>query len=228
MGYDLIYTKAAGTVEDVDEKERTVTSKITTDRVDSDLEVVLTKGLDWSRHLKNRIVLFMHDMFCPIGKCLWHKPKAREVVAKTRFAEDDFAEKVFQLYAQGFMKAWSLGMDPMTAKRREITPADVRKRSDWAGARAIVESAQVAEYSAVTIPANEDALNRAFATKAFGIVEDRLEGLKALERRVKAVERRVIQVRVVKPKRIVKPRPVGLADVAAIAQQELRKMRGLV
>ena len=161
---DLRYTKAqVSEVVDVDEKERTVKAVITTDRVDSDMEVVVTSGLNFDRLRKNPVVLFNHNAGAPpIGKSLWQKVKKHEVLALTRFAETDFAEEIFQLFKGGFLRAWSIGMDPGTVKVRNVEEADVRKRKDHAGARRFLDEADVVEYSAVTVPANEDALNRAF------------------------------------------------------------------
>ncbi len=162
---ELRYTKAhTSKVVDTDEKERTVKAVISTDGVDSDKEVVVTRGLNFDRFEKNPIVLFNHDASAPpVGKSLWHKVKRREVLALTRFAETDFAEEIFQLFIGGFLRAWSIGMDPGTVKVREAEESDVRKRPDHAGARRFIDSADIVEYSAVTVPANEDALNRAFS-----------------------------------------------------------------
>lgn len=153
-----------GKTVDVDEEERTVTSIISTDRVDSDKEIVLPKGLNLKRHNKNPVVFFMHDAKIVVGKSLWKKLISgdREMLAKTQFAETDFADEVFTLVKGDFIRGWSVGMDPATFKGREITEKDVRKRSDWAGARFIIEKAELLEYSVATIPANEDALNRAY------------------------------------------------------------------
>lgn len=162
---DLRYAKAVHSeVVDVDEKERTVKAVITTDRVDSDMEVVVTSGLNFDRLRKNPVVLFNHNASAPpIGKSLWQKVKNHEVLALTRFAETDFAEEIFQLFKGGFLRAWSIGMDPGTVKVRNVEEKDVRKRRDHAGARRFLDEADVVEYSAVTVPANEDALNRAFS-----------------------------------------------------------------
>jgi hypothetical protein len=174
-----VCTKAAAVelrTDDVNEEERSVKARISTDRTDSDLDVVLPQGLRWDRFRKNPVVLFMHDPFgLPIGTSMWQKVGKRDVLAKTRFANTEFADELFKMFAGGFLRAWSLGMDPMTVKRRDITQSDVRKRTDWAGARYIIEAAEVVEYSAVTIPANEDALNRAFTKGKFAHVRPIME-----------------------------------------------------
>jgi hypothetical protein len=218
--------------DDVDENERSIKSRISTDRTDSDLDVVLPQGLIWDRFRKNPVVLFMHDPFgFPIGTSMWQKVNKRDVLAKTRFAEHDFADEVFKMYVGGFLKGWSLGMDPMSVQRREIRPDDVRKRKDWAGARYIIEAAEVVEYSAATIPANEDALNRAFAKGMFQKVQPiwrfRWKGLDTVRpvsdtvssgRFVRPIEREPIRtVKVVRP---------SVGEVRTMAARQLRKLRG--
>lgn len=152
-----------GKTVEVDERERTVTSIITTDRVDSDKEIVVPKGLDLKRHNKNPVVFFMHDAKVVVGKSLWKKliSNDREMLSKTQFAELDFADEVYQLVKGDFIRGWSVGMDPATAQVRDVTEKDCRRRPDWTGARSMVVKAELLEYSVATIPANPDALNRA-------------------------------------------------------------------
>jgi len=153
--------------EDVDEEEKSVVAKVTTESVDRDREVVITSGLDTSsidpkEEGSNPVVLYMHDPFTVIGKVMWIKRAKRHIVAKTRFAPTDFAQEVFKLYAGGFMKGWSIGMDYATIKRRKPEPNEIKRNPAWAKAEFVVESAEVYEYSAVSIPANRDALTKAW------------------------------------------------------------------
>ncbi len=161
--WPMLVTKATPDIEvkDVSERDRTVTSVITTDRVDRDGEVVVTKGLNFDGFDANPVVLFMHDPCSPIGKCNGRTAKTHEHIAVTEFAETDLADEIFKLYMGGFLKGWSIGMDYNTVQREPLTEADVRKRADWAGANAVIRSASVVEYSAVSIPANAEALSRA-------------------------------------------------------------------
>lgn len=224
-----VYVKTIASVADVvdvDEKERTVKAKISTDSVDSDKEVVLPSGLNLKRFQKNPTVLFMHDPFSLVGKSLWQKVGKRDVMAKTRFAETPLADEVFQLYVGGFIRGWSVGLDPMTIKRRDMTAVDVRKRKDWAGGLQIIESANMVEYSAVTLPANEDALNRAFTKGRFSIVRPILEKHWDLGDRGET-ERHIEPVRFVRPvKRSVKRRPLSVGDLEVMIDQRLRLLRG--
>ena len=154
-----------GKTVDFDEASRSATSVITKEVVDSDGEVVRTEGLDWSRFAKNPIVLFMHDPYYPVGSSSWQKPRrksgSKEIIAQTRFAETEDAEEIFQLTIQGILKGTSIGMWWPSIVRRDLRPDDLADNPQWAGARQVVESARIMEYSHVTIPACEDALTLA-------------------------------------------------------------------
>lgn len=217
-----------GKIVGVDEKERTITSIITNDEVDSDKEVVLAKGLDFKRHEKNPVVFFMHDaMKAPVAKCVWQKLSRnhKERVAKTQMAETEFAEELFQLYLGDFLRGFSIGMDPGTMKIREIEEADVRKRKEWAGAKRIIESASVIEYSLVTIPANEDALTLAYSK---GLIK---HTAKHLPRPAPPVRIETVNVRAVETIRIatpeVKPKRYTQAESDAYIKRRLDFVRGL-
>ena len=161
----LCISEVVGKTVDFDESSRTATSVVTREIVDSDGEVVLCDGLDLERFEKNPIVLFMHDPYYPVGTSEWWKPQKRkgvkELLAKTRFAETEDAEEIFQLTIQGVLKGTSIGMWWPGIVRRDIAPDDLRENPEWAGARQIIVAAPMMEYSHVSIPANPEALTLA-------------------------------------------------------------------
>lgn len=217
-----VYTKAdVSEVIDVDERERTIKSKITTDKVDSDQEVVITSGLKLARYEKNPVVLFMHDPFTVVGKSLWQKVGKNAIVAKTRFAETELADDVFKLYAGGFLKGWSVGLDWQSVKRRDLEPTDLKKRPDWAGARTVIESAELIEYSAVSIPANPDALNRAYAKGMFKTARPWIE-LDIEEEETQNSTRRVAPVKTVIPVRSVRRKVFSVGEISRLVDRNLR------
>ncbi len=233
-------TKAVdGDARDVNDEERSVVSTITTDRVDSDKEVVLATGVNLKRHNKNPVVLFMHDPKAIVGKAVWTKLSAdkRSIVAKTVFAKTELAEEVFQLIKGRFLRAWSIGMDPSTASGRELTEKDVRKRNEWAGGRFIIEKSDLLEFSAVSIPANEDALNRAYGeglikyTKQYlpcGVVvspDDEANDPPIVVRVDEPTVRVVPPVKIVSP--IVSPRRYTAAEAKVYLDERFRHIRGL-
>ena len=152
--------------EDIDIDEKTIKAVITTQVVDRDMEVVLTAGLDLSAIDPSQggpgPVLFMHDPYSVIGKTVWVKRGRNKIVAMTKFADTPLANEVFSLYAGGFMRGWSIGMDWMTIKRRRPEDDEIKKNPAWAKAEAIIETADVYEYSAVSIASNREALNKSW------------------------------------------------------------------
>ncbi len=58
-------------VKAIDEDARTVKAIISTDSLDRDGEVVITKGLDLAEFKNNPIVLLGHDQDKPIGTAEW-------------------------------------------------------------------------------------------------------------------------------------------------------------
>lgn len=207
-------------IKEIDNDERTIKSVITTDRVDRDSEVVVTKGLDFEGFRKNPVVLFMHDATKIIGKALWVKVGRGEAVAKTQFAETDFAEEVWQHVKGGFLKGVSIGMDFMTMQRRDLTEKDVQKRADWAGAKAIIEKAEILEFSFVSIPANPDALVRADRKGLTRLLKEYLPPLPRITR--------VSMAPSVKRVGIVRRSAPTVCEVKAHAERVQRVHRGLL
>lgn len=176
--------------EDVDVERRELVTTITTQTVDRDADVVLTEGLnldaiDPAKPGANPVVLFMHDRFAPpIAKGLWiHRQKTR-VKARVKFAPSPFAQEIFTLYAEGFLRQWSIGMDYSTLRAHRPTPDEVKARPVWAKAERVIDYAEVIEFSAVTIAANPEAMCKALDSGKFPHVQPKVEAwLDRLERR---------------------------------------------
>lgn len=213
-----VYGKSVeGDVCDVDTMNMTIKATITTDSLDRDQEVILTEGLNLTCYDSNRVVLFMHDPFRPIGKSLWLKRDRGRLIAKTQFArKNPFAAEVFELYAEGIMKAWSIGMDPYTIAYRPCKDVDLRVRPDWKGCRRIIEKADLIEYSGVTVGANPDALNRAIGSGICKATKAYFE--RAAEYAQKSQAARSIEV--------VEEPPLTTRRVVDIVQSALREARG--
>lgn len=128
-----------------DENERSVISFISTISPDRYNEIVLPDGVDTKNYEKNPVVLLNHNSPLPIGKNLWIKKEATGLKAKTQFADTELGNDLMKLYRDGFMKAFSIGFIP------KIVDTDEQKRL-------IHKESELLEYSAVTIPANQDAL----------------------------------------------------------------------
>lgn len=162
----LVYTKVDTLADDtlsIDRENFTITSRISTDSVDSDREVVMTKGLNFGPIERTRSVFFCHDPYQVIGKMLWIKSDVNSVKALTKFAakESELAAECFELAAGGYIRGWSIGMDWVSIKRRKPTAQDYGANPRWAKAESIITDADVLEYSLCPIPANPEALTLA-------------------------------------------------------------------
>lgn len=210
---DILASKIVGKTVDFDEASRSLTSVISREVVDSDGEVIIVDGLDFSRFQKNPVVLWMHDPRDVIGTAEWWKPRSKggvkELIAKTRFAETALAEEIFTLAIGGFLKGTSIGMHWPSIVRRDVNPTDLKDCPHWAGARQVVMQAQLMEYSHVSIPANPDSLTMAHSKglitpRTFGYFAEYLQPkepvVKVLSRPVvKEVPEPVVTVKEVTP-----------------------------
>lgn len=161
---------------------REIVGVITTNTVDRYGEVVEPNGARLANYRKNPVVLLNHMTWgLPIGKNIWIKPEGNGLFAKTQFADTAEGFDAFTLYEGGFMKAWSIGFLPMKWEDGQGNPDQPRRRfTEW----------ELLEYSAVTVPANPDAVTNALtrcesprirealeAQKTFLNLEERVTGL---------------------------------------------------
>ena len=144
---------------DLEKGERAVVHYISTEAKDRDNEILRADGADLSWYSKNPVVMWGHDYSgLPVGKNVWVKKDTHGLLAKTLFANHAFAEDVWQLYRDGFMRAWSVGFMPLKDHAPET--------SEFEGAdtvRRVYDKWVVLEYSAVPVPANPEALSIAVA-----------------------------------------------------------------
>ena len=177
-------TKAFSTDIKIGDEERSVTAKISTSAIDRDGEVLLPQGANFKEFEKNPVVFFGHEHnTLPIGKCTAIKRDDKAIYAKTVFAArpDGYpAEKewlpdtIFSLYKQGVLNGFSVGFVPI--ETRQATKADEKNYGE--GVKRIFSKWKVLEYSAVPIPANQEAVATAVskgllsvndAKKLFGV-----------------------------------------------------------
>jgi phage head maturation protease len=159
---DKIHRLYKGEVDDVDKSKRTVTATITTDAIDRYHEVILAKGIQLDNFRENPVVLWCHAGTVVIGKNLWIKRFTKDgksgLIAKTLFAKTEKAEEVFQLYCQGFLNGWSIGASPDWSAYGQPTEEEVKARPELKKCRCVYRKVELLEYSAVSIPANPDAI----------------------------------------------------------------------
>ena len=146
------------------ENDRTEVSKITTEGVDKDREVVIAKGIDLSAFTPNPVVLLNHNWnSLPLGKCLWIKDHSNGLTAKTQYAKrpsnhqgEWTPESVYELIKQGMMPGKSIGF--LTLEARSPTKAEVATRPEWKDVRRVLSKTLLVEYSVATVPSNHEAL----------------------------------------------------------------------
>lgn len=139
--------------------ERAVVAVITTSTIDRDREIVAPEGADTKAYLTNPVVLYQHNGWStPVGKCLWIKrsPDGRGLLAKVQFWKSPEAQDLYDLYASGFMSAFSIGF--RTLEGSPPTPEELRADPSKADCRFIHRKWELLEFSCVTIPCNPDAV----------------------------------------------------------------------
>jgi HK97 family phage prohead protease len=141
---------------ELDLKTRTIVGVITTSAVDRYREIVDPGGISLDNYRKNPVVLLNHGWgySLPIGRNLWIKPQKKGLIASTEFDESPIALDVLRMYDQGYMKGWSIGFIGV-----KWEDADASKLGFW---RKWTET-ELVEYSAVTIPANPEAISNALS-----------------------------------------------------------------
>ncbi|MAT39257.1 MAG: hypothetical protein CL946_06610 [Ectothiorhodospiraceae bacterium] len=146
------YLTRAGEFElrDISPAKREIAGLITTSAVDRYMEIVEPRGARLENYLKNPVVLLNHKSWgLPIGKNISLEVHGDGLLARTQFADTQEGKDTYRLYSEGFMKAWSIGFLPRAWKDAEGEAGYRRRYTDW----------ELLEYSAVTIPANPDALS---------------------------------------------------------------------
>ncbi len=167
-------------VKEVDDEERSVTAVISTDRIDRMKEVLLPKGAKIDEFLKNPVVPWAHNSHePPVGRSLWITKKKGSMISKVKFAATERAEEIWQLFRQGFLKAFSVGFKPI--KGHAPTPDEIKKKPEWAEADWIFDEWELLEFSPVTIPANPDALAIAVKSNDITLSEEMRKELKVIE-----------------------------------------------
>ena len=166
---------------EVDKKERSVVSYISTITKDRDNEQLLPGGVSLDNYQKNPIVLYGHDYkSLPIGKNIWIKQDERGLIAKTIFAKSEFADQIYRAYTEDIdgtgplLRGWSVGFIPRKweePKAKDAEDAPRRIYTEW----------ELLEYSAVPIPSCPEALTLAYEK---GLISDRLKKDLSLDREI--------------------------------------------
>lgn len=190
----------------IDRSKRRVTAIISSDIIDRAGDVIRVEGWEFGNFRKNPVVMFGHDYSTPpigravslevvdaleVGKAIREGedsgflPRSGKVLqATTEFAETEFAREVFDLYADGFMRAFSVGF---IAKAYKVIYDEKNRLVGFEFTRQ-----ELLEYSAVPIPANPEALVAAIGggrfKKASEIFGDRFRRAEQPDRALEALD----------------------------------------
>lgn len=137
--------------------ENTLRFVISTEDIDRSGDRILVAGWRLENYLKNPVVLWAHDYKSPpCAKSVSLGIENSSLVSTAQFAVelDPFFKLVYELYAGGYMRAVSVGLNPLKWQFAEA--ASGRLGVDY------VES-ELLEYSCVPVPANPNALIQARA-----------------------------------------------------------------
>lgn len=175
-------------VQKVENQEQGILSvAVATDNsLDRDTERIESAGLEFGNFLKNPVLLWAHDYREePIGKVLEILKDGDRTLFKPQFAigHSEKAARIFNLFKDGFLNAFSIGFIPKEWKDENINGKIIRTFT----------KAELLEISAVPVPANPNALvlARSYASEkgmkeAEFDVED-LENIKARKNTVQSV-----------------------------------------
>lgn len=148
-----------GLVEKANEKDGILTVAVATDgSIDRDGEVIQPDAWNFDNFLKNPVLLYAHDYRSePIGKVISIQKDGDRILFQPQFAIDlsERAARIFRMYKEGFLNAFSVGFNPTERKGNIFTKVELL------------------EISAVPVPANPNALVLA---RSAGIEVDDIEG----------------------------------------------------
>lgn len=165
--------------------ERAIVHYISTNNVDRVRDIMNPKGMiDDEFNKTAKSVWYNHNYqfdrnALPIGRNLWLKKKEDGVLAKTVFADTSFADDIYRLHINDFIKTWSIGFRPVYDKNGNIKETSIRIDKEknityW-------DEWNLLEYSSAPIPANvfavdiaKDLINEIKSIEARTIIEDGL------------------------------------------------------
>jgi len=135
-------------IEKADE-ERTLTAIASTENPDRDHDVLKADGWDLKNFKNNPVLLWGHQSGeLPVGTVTDIKQQGNSLVFKARFPKEGVSQKadeVYGLYKDGILRAFSV----------RFTSRDYKQNKEGG---LTFEKAELLEISAVTVPANAEAL----------------------------------------------------------------------
>jgi HK97 family phage prohead protease len=142
-------------IKAINKEERQIEFIISTAAEDRYGDTIQVNGWDLKQYKRNPIVLFGHlSMLPPIGKAVktWKDGDALRSIAQ--FMPPDlstFADSIFRMYLEGYLRAVSVGFKPIKYERILDEEGNPTYAYNF-------QKQELLEFSAVPIPANPEAL----------------------------------------------------------------------
>ena len=160
-----IYKTFIAEIKAVDPEQGIYEAMVSTEGVDRDGDILEAMGAEIDNYLKNPVVLFGHQYFTPdavVARALEvTKIPGRGVKKVIQFVKRGIsrsADLVHDLFANGYLQAFSVGFIPIEQEPRKDANGDELTRG------VLYKKWELLESSVVIVPSNQDALAiRAFA-----------------------------------------------------------------
>jgi HK97 family phage prohead protease len=146
-------------LKQIDVERRLVPAMVSMGSRDRAGDSIKPEAYQLTNYRKNPVVLWVHDYYgLPVGRSIQQEVRPEGLYAVTEFADHALASDVFDLYALDFMRAWSVGIDPLewTARYESVDGADRFTGYDFT-------KVDLLEYSPVPVPMHQDALTESIA-----------------------------------------------------------------
>jgi hypothetical protein len=184
----LRHTVVAKAPTELLDGERADVSWISTEDIDRDREIVVSKGMNDAHFKLNPLVTLQHAYWRPpVGRSLWRKRvKDGPVVgikAKTHYpprpadwADDCWEpDAAFALVRAGLLQGKSIGF--IALKSHVPTADEIAARPGLADVRRVIDEWLLLEYACVFLPANQAALVEAVSKGAVAVPDPVLRAL---------------------------------------------------
>lgn len=149
------------TLSDIESK--TIIAKISTIEMDADGDIIIPEGCDFSRYIKNPIILFGHNYASlPIGKALEITVNKLDIEAKIKFADTEQANEIWELIRNGFLNTHSVGFivqEELIAGSKAFNDYAKANNINSNNCRRIITKWLLLEDSVVNLPSNASAIN---------------------------------------------------------------------